>query len=137
MHNTSRHGFMITLAAVLLSAALTSPAPVSDLLAPGELADELSGSYGRNVSDNGPLSPDLARVTSVRLHLPAGASAVVKNIAGLLGRRIEERGGARVIAEGQVDLDLYLDIEPGIGSEGYVISNSPLGGIRIAGNDER
>lgn len=74
---------------------------------------------------------------SIRLHLPAGASAVVKNIADLLARRIGERCRARVTADGQADLDLYLAVDPGIGAEGYAISDEPGGGLRIAGGDER
>jgi len=108
---------MFILAAVLLCGSMSGDVPRLPQLAPG---------WG---------APD--RVASVRLHPPSGASPVLKNIADLLARRIGERCGARVITEGRVDLDLYLDIEPGIGSEGYAISNSPLGGIRIAGNDER
>jgi hypothetical protein len=72
----------------------------------------------------------------VRLRLPADASAVVKNIADLLGRRIEERSGAGVIKDGRADLELLLAIDSGIGSEGYAISDAPEG-LRIAGNDER
>lgn len=78
-----------------------------------------------------------AVVNSVRLHLPAGATAVIKNIAGLLARRIEERSGARVLPEGPADLEIDLAIEPGIGAEGYAVSDSAGHGIRIAGNDER
>lgn len=78
-----------------------------------------------------------ATITSVRFHLPSDASPFVKNIAGILARRIGERSAVRVTTFGRAELNMYLTFEPSIGSEGYAISNAGDGGIRIAGNDER
>jgi hypothetical protein len=76
-------------------------------------------------------------VASVRLQLPPSADPITKNIAAILAHRIEERSAIRVITSGTADLNIDLTLEPGIGSEGYAISDAPAGGIRIAGNDER
>jgi len=43
----------------------------------------------------------------------------------------------RVISSGRADLNIYLGVKAGIGSEGYKLSDGPRGGISITGNDER
>jgi hypothetical protein len=74
---------------------------------------------------------------SIRIHPPNKASDLTKRIAGILANRIEERCGAHVSTTGDGELDIYLAIRSGIGSEGFKISDHRKGGIDIIGNDER
>ena len=76
-------------------------------------------------------------VTSVRLHLPKGATPLVMRIGSILISRLREYSGTRAIISGAADLEVYLSIKPGIGAEGFRISDAPGAGISIAGNDER
>ena len=85
--------------------------------------------------------------SSIRLSLPAPASAVVSNIAALFARQVAERCGVPVRAEGPGDpaaggkpaasdeLALSLEIVPGIGAEGYRLTDLPDGGIAIQGQE--
>ncbi len=74
---------------------------------------------------------------SVRIRLPADAAPAVRTVAALLTRRIEERCPVRVSESGTAGLDVELAIEPGIGTEGYLIMDTADHGVRIAGNDAR
>ena len=74
---------------------------------------------------------------SVRLILPAGRTNVVDNIARLFERKVRERCPARVITHGKAAVNVELALQPGIGSEGFAISDGEKGAVRIAGNDER
>ncbi len=76
-------------------------------------------------------------VTSVRVHPPSSASSVSKTAAVILASRIEDYCGAKIVKSGKPDLNIYLSIKPGIGTEGYKIVDRPEGGISITGNDDR
>ena len=76
-------------------------------------------------------------VTSVRLVLPTQPDPVVENIVGVFTRQVQSRCNAMVITEGKAPLTVQLNIESGIGDEGYQIADGTNGTIRIRGNDTR
>ena len=76
-------------------------------------------------------------VQTVRVVLPQQASAVMRNIAGVLARQVAQRCDASVVAEGEAPLKVELAIAPGIGTEGFRIEDRPGGGVKIIGNDSR
>ena len=76
-------------------------------------------------------------VTSVRLVLPAQAGPVVENAGKVFARQVQQRCGAKVVTAGEALLTVEFALEKGIGAEGYRIENRQVGGVRIAGNDER
>jgi len=76
-------------------------------------------------------------VKTVRVVLPQQASAVLRNIAGVLARQVAQRCDASVVADGEAPLKVELAIAPGIGIEGFRIEDRPGGGVKIIGNDAR
>ncbi len=76
-------------------------------------------------------------VESVRIALPRAAGPVLKNIAALFVRQVQQRCSAKVDADRDAALTVELAIEPGIGAEGFKIVDGKGGTIRIVGNDER
>ncbi|MEN6449908.1 MAG: hypothetical protein ABFC96_05390 [Thermoguttaceae bacterium] len=72
---------------------------------------------------------------AVQVALPPDADGVVRNIAKLLGDQISRRCDAKVVAAGKAQLTVQLAVEPGIGTEGFRISEGPGDSIRIVGND--
>jgi hypothetical protein len=76
-------------------------------------------------------------VKSVSITLPKDAGKVLKNIASVFIRRVEQRSGAKVRIGTMGELKIDLSINTNIGKDGFVIANSKNGGIRIIGNDER
>ncbi|MCD6415978.1 MAG: hypothetical protein J7M08_04715 [Planctomycetes bacterium] len=70
---------------------------------------------------------------SIRQH--AAGRPLADKAAQLLARTIRERTG-QVPVEGAADFAIHLDLEPGIGKEGFRIEDA-AGGVRIAGNDGR
>lgn len=76
-------------------------------------------------------------VKAIRVVLPPQAGAAVENIGRMLGRQIERRCSAKVTATGEAMLVVELAVEPGIGVEGFWITNRAGGGIRIIGNEAR
>jgi hypothetical protein len=78
-----------------------------------------------------------ATVASLGVVLPKGAGPVLQNIAALLARQVQRRSGAKVELGGAAALRVELAIEPGIGREGFKISDGPDAILRIAGNDPR
>ena len=76
-------------------------------------------------------------VQSVRVVLPDDEGVIAQRAAGILGRQITERCGAKVQANGEAAWTVELGLEAGIGTEGYKITNGPGGTVRILGNDER
>ena len=74
---------------------------------------------------------------SVRVVLPAAAGVIASRAAGILGRQITDRCGAKVLTAGEAACAVELGIEVGIGTEGYKIVDGPGGSVRILGNDER
>jgi hypothetical protein len=73
---------------------------------------------------------------SITIHQPVNRTDGTARIADILARGIRECSGARVVPSGPADLDIHLDIVPGIGAEGFAISDAP-GGVRVTGNDAR
>ena len=57
-----------------------------------------------------------AQVASVRVVLPADAAPVLKNIAALFARQVEQRCAAKVAMTGEAPLQVELVVQPGIGS---------------------
>ena len=76
-------------------------------------------------------------VPSVRVVLPGDAGVITRRAAGILGRQITERCGAKVLTVGEAAWSVELGLEAGIGTEGYKITDGPGGSVRILGNDER
>jgi hypothetical protein len=73
-----------------------------------------------------------ARIT---LSLPPHADATTVHIAGIFRRHLTERCGADLTAATTDDpLAITLALEPGIGTEGYRITETP-DGLRVAGDD--
>jgi hypothetical protein len=146
MHDIGAGKSMVSLAVVLLSAAVAA-APARPLPAiPAGTAASSTGclSPASCLDGHTPTAASPCHnatgpqpVTEIRLHLPAGASQVVHNIADIIVRRIAERSGARVTTDGRAGFDLYLSLEPVLGAEGYAITDLSDRGIKIAGNDER
>ena len=62
---------------------------------------------------------------------------VVKAAASLLENQILQRCGTDRLDNAAGNLNLVLDLQPGIGREGYSITDKDTGLIRIAGNEER
>ena len=62
---------------------------------------------------------------------------VMAHIVSLLEQRIKERSGITIDREGHGQLDLRLEVKPGIGAEGFVISGGADQAIAIVGNDYR
>ena len=78
-----------------------------------------------------------ATVESVNVVLPKDARPVLRNIAALFARQVQQRCGARVELDRAAALRVELSIKPGIGAEGFRITDGPPATIRIVGNDER
>ena len=76
-------------------------------------------------------------VPSVRVVLPGDPGAIARRAAGILGRQITERCGAKVVTTGEAACSVELGLEAGIGTEGYKVVDGSGGSVRILGNDER
>ena len=77
-------------------------------------------------------------VMSVRVLLPADAGPVMKNIASVLIRQVQQRCDAKVLTGGEAPLTVELAIAEGIGEEGFRIEDrTAVGGVRISGPCER
>ena len=76
-------------------------------------------------------------VNSIHLILPPKPGAVMENIARVFARQVSQRCDARMTSAGNAPLRVILAIEPGLGSEGFKITDDGKDGIRIIGNDER
>ena len=76
-------------------------------------------------------------VDSIRLVLPPTPSELVAKSAGLFAHQVSQRCGAKVVYSGKAPLTVYLEVEPGIGREGYRVADHPGGGVQIVGNDDR
>ena len=76
-------------------------------------------------------------VNSIHLILPPKPGTVMENIARVFSRQVSQRCDARVTGAGNAPLRVILAIEPGLGSEGFRITDDAKDGIRIIGNDVR
>jgi hypothetical protein len=74
---------------------------------------------------------------TVRIEIKTDRTAVVSRIVSIARRRLKERFNTRVVASGKADCTIILEIEKGIGAEGFRIADGPRGAVRIIGNDER
>ena len=73
----------------------------------------------------------------VRVVLPNDPGPITTRAAGILGRQITERCGAKVVTVGEAACSVELGLEAGLGTEGYRIVDGQSGSVRILGNDER
>jgi hypothetical protein len=78
----------------------------------------------------------ISPVKSVAIKLPKDAGTVMKNIASVFIRRIEQRSGAKVSVGAEGELKIELSVDTGIGKDGFTIANGK-NGIQIIGNNER
>jgi hypothetical protein len=76
-------------------------------------------------------------VKSIAIKLPKDAGKVLKNIASIFIRRIEQRSGAKVGLGTDGELKIELSVNADIGKDGYIIANGKNGSIQIIGNNER
>ena len=85
-------------------------------------------------------SPSLekeTRCTSLAIRLTGAKSPVLHRVVEILGSRIQERCGVRPTFDGTADCSIELEVQPGIGSEGFRIESVSRGSLRILGNDSR
>lgn len=73
----------------------------------------------------------------VRVTLPPDAGAVVRKAAEVFARQVRQRCDAQVFIGGTGRATLRLSVEPGLGTEGFQITDGPEGTVHIRGNDER
>ena len=76
-------------------------------------------------------------VASAVIHLPRRAGIVTTRVAKILAERLQEYSEVTTGSERSSGLQIFLEIRPDIGLEGFEISDGPAEGIRIVGNDER
>ncbi|MBN2296715.1 MAG: hypothetical protein JXM70_30095 [Pirellulales bacterium] len=76
-------------------------------------------------------------VDRIRVVMPPNSDEIVKNIASILQHQITSRCEAKLITGDDAELTVKLSIEPGIGAEGFRISDDADGSIKITGNDRR
>lgn len=74
-------------------------------------------------------------VTNIRIMLLCERNDSIDAIVSLLRRQIEQRCEAQVRTFGQAKLNIELDIQEGIGKEGFRIEDGSGGAVRIVGND--
>ena len=72
----------------------------------------------------------------MNLSLMAAPHPMGRMAADTLKRAVSEGTGIRLDESGPSQADILLDIEPGLGSEGFEISDAPMG-TRIRGDDGR
>ena len=95
-----------------------------------------SPAFGANPAPEETKSPTRL-VLSANIHLPKKAGATTKRVADILANRLKEYSEVNIVTSRKADLHIYLEIKPGIGLEGFKISDGSRGGISIIGNDER
>ena len=95
-----------------------------------------------NLAANSNAAPEETKTTqrpvlSVNIHLPKKAGATTKRVADILANRLKEYSEVNVVTSRKAGLHIYLEVRPGIGLEGFKISDGSRGGVSIIGNDER
>jgi alpha-glucuronidase len=70
-------------------------------------------------------------------HAKSAGLAAMENIARVFARQVTARCDARMVSTGNASLRVILAIEPGLGSEGFKITDDSQDAVRIIGNDER
>ncbi len=81
--------------------------------------------------------PGAGPVDSIRILLPPNPGPITLRASAILHRQITGRCEARVSTNGLAGCSVELALRPGIGTEGYRISDGPNGLIQITGSDER
>jgi hypothetical protein len=76
------------------------------------------------------------KITTIGCAIGAPRSPLVDKALKLLERSFLERNGIR-LKPGSRDPALTLDIQSGLGTEGFRIEDAPNGTVRLVGNDER
>jgi len=74
---------------------------------------------------------------SVSIHLVAPWSPVLEREIEILTSRIQERSGVKPGLHGRAGCRVELDVQKGMGSEGFRIEDGSRGKVRIVGNDSR
>ena len=83
------------------------------------------------------LAGNLAPSDKIELILQTKPSAAMENIARVFSRQVSQRCDARITSTGSAPLRVILAIEPGLGAEGFRITDDSKDGVGIVGNDER
>ena len=76
-------------------------------------------------------------VELVRIGLPSDASPIVQKAAEVFSRQVRQRCDAEVVIGGTERPTVRLSVEPGLGAEGFQITDGTEGTVHIRGNDER
>jgi len=79
---------------------------------------------------------NLAPSDRINLVLPPQPSTTMENIGRVFTRQVSQRCDARITSTGNAPRRVVLAIEPGLGSEGFRITDDSKGSVRIIGNDE-
>lgn len=82
------------------------------------------------------LTHETVSAPRVRLVLPDTANDRLRRVASIFAEQVERRCSERVVMEGRAQLEVVLTIAPGIGEEGFRISDRVDGGIEVAGQTE-
>lgn len=76
-------------------------------------------------------------VESIRIELPASPGPVAQRATTLLTREITERSGVTVGTGEPADLTITLALDPGIGTEGFILSGGGTKRVTITGSDDK
>lgn len=76
-------------------------------------------------------------IESVRIELPTSPGPVAQRASTLLARELNERSGVTAGTDEDADLTITLDLDPGIGAEGFTISEGDARQITITGSDDK
>jgi hypothetical protein len=74
---------------------------------------------------------------SLKICLKGAKSPVLDRVVEIFASRIQERSGVKPTFEGTADCSVELEVQEGIGREGFRIEEVSRGSMRILGNDSR
>jgi hypothetical protein len=74
-------------------------------------------------------------VQNVCIQLPSNSGPISTCASEILSREITERSNVSIVTNGKAALTVELIVNPGIGTEGFKISDGENGSICITGND--
>ncbi len=74
---------------------------------------------------------------SLKIRLKGAKSPVLDRVVEIFASRIQERSGVKPTFEGTADCSVELEVQEGIGREGFRIEEVSRGSMRILGNDSR
>jgi hypothetical protein len=135
-----RHGNPLRLNGSRLRDARTTKSPLQEetIMRRGFLTAAVTAYFLlAGAATNGAAPDNSPPVQTVLVVLPENAGLVLKNIAAVFARQMRQRCEAKVVMTGDAPLAVEFTIEPGIGTEGFRISDRVNGSIRITGNDNR